>query len=445
MRQVARWRILSRQNFRWSDFMKVIATHIDDSFSRMRSQIEIERNRRGWAIDRYFYRSHLVYETELTNLIFKSWLYAAHISEIPNPGDYALFEVGEESVIIVRGKDGEIRALHNVCRHRGARVCEKETGHANTFVCPYHKWTYNLDGTRRSARHMDMLDGFDVADYPLKTLNITVYMGLIFVNFDATAPDFAGPLSRVADQLGAYDLDTAKVICKRTYKVDANWKFCLENYLECYHCTAAHPHYAKMHTLEDLHCNVKDQLEEMLKRAPKITGVPGIERELYSYYSDAEHFGACVYTSRYGLYDGFLTGSKEGKPVAPLMGNIKGYDGGVGDFQFGPVSFMLNYPDHCVLYRFIPRGLTETDMQIVWYVNGDAKEGEDYNVDDVTWLWHNTTLEDEYIIKRNSEGAISQFFEPGPYHPEYEESLQAFIDWYLATLDRAAEKILTRA
>ena len=121
------------------------------------------------------------------------------------------------------------------------------------------------------------------------------------------------------------------------------------------------------------------------------------------------------------------------------MGHIKGYDGGAGDYQLGPLTFMLNYPDHCVLYRFIPRSLTSTDMEVVWFVNGDAEEGVDYDLDKLIWLWHSTTLEDEYIITRNSEGVNSRFFEPGPYHPEFEETLQKFIDWYLQTMGRAAQ------
>ena len=95
---------------------------------------------------------------------------------------------------------------------------------------------------------------------------------------------------------------------------------------------------------------------------------------------------------------------------------------------------MLNYPDHCILYRFIPRSLTETDMELVWYVNGDAQEGADYDRDNLTWLWHHTSLEDEYIILRNSEGVNSNFFEPGPCHPEHEEILLEFIRWYLTAL-----------
>ena len=110
---------------------------------------------------------------------------------------------------------------------------------------------------------------------------------------------------------------------------------------------------------------------------------------------------------------------------------------GKPNYQMGPVSFMLNYPDHCVLYRFIPRGITRTDMQLVWFVNGDAEAGVDYDTDKVTWLWDYTTKEDEYIILRNSEGVNSRFFEPGPYHPEFEEVSIDFIDWYLEGLKNA--------
>ena len=119
------------------------------------------------------------------------------------------------------------------------------------------------------------------------------------------------------------------------------------------------------------------------------------------------------------------------------MGKMKGYDGGTGDFQFGPLTFMLNYPDHCVLYRFIPRGLTSCDIKLVWFVDANAVPGVDYDVDRLTALWHNTTLEDEFIIKRNSAGANSRFFTPGPYHPEFEETLQKFVRWYLKNLANA--------
>ena len=189
-----------------------------------------------------------------------------------------------------------------------------------------------------------------------------------------------------------------------------------------------------MHTLKDLEEKVAPVVNAMLARSDAVTGVEGMSASYRKIYLDAEGFGACSYTSRYGLFDGYLTGSRDGQPVAPLMGQIKGYDGGAGDYQMGPLTFMLNYPDHCVLYRFLPKTLTTTDVEIVWYVKGDAQAGVEYEVEDLNWLWDHTTQEDEYIILRNSQGVNSRFFEPGPYHPEFEATLQDFVHWYLHTL-----------
>jgi len=420
--------------------MKTIATDVDDTTAKLAARLGEARQHPDRAIDSYFYRSHLVYERELRELVFRSWIYAGHVSELANPGDYLLLEVGEDSLIIVRDDQGEVRALMNVCRHRGARVCEQVSGNRKTFVCPYHGWVYNTDGSLKAAREMNVLAGFEPAEYGLRQARVVVYMGLVFINCDPDATDFLGPLRNLEKPLGAYDLASARIAHKQTYKVDANWKLVLENYLECYHCATSHRSYARMHTLKDPDHKVADVVQAMLDRTEAVTGIEGMGTAYERIYLNAESFGCCIYTSRYGLFDGYLTGSEDGRPVAPLMGQIRDYDGGVGDFQMGPLSFMLNYPDHCVLYRFLPRGLTATDMEVVWFVRGDAREGVDYERDKVTWLWHHTTLEDEYIITRNSEGVNSHFFQPGPYHPEFENTLKSFIHWYLATLASSLER-----
>lgn len=417
--------------------MKIIATDILDNREKMTAMASAQLEKPGFAINPYFYRSHVTYEAELEHIIFKSWLYAGHISQVAKNGDYFLFDVGEDSIIISRDNKGQIGAMHNICRHRGARVCEEPSGNRKAFICPYHGWAYGNDGHLKSAREMDQLEGFKCEDYALKKVRFVVFQGMIFINCDPNAPDFIAPLENISRQLGAYDLENAKVAERKTYRINANWKLVLENYLECYHCSSSHRQYAKLHTLEAPSEKVKPINQAMWARAEELTGVPGIAEEYYGYYNDATAFGACSYTSRYALYEGFKTGSRDGQPVAPLMGNMQGYDGGAGDFQMGPLTFMLNYPDHCVLYRFIPRNLTETDMEVVWYVNGDAVEGVDYEVEKVTWLWHHTSLEDEYIILRNNEGVNSRFFEPGPYHPEYEATLMEFISWYLKALSSA--------
>lgn len=402
----------------------------------LRARLSGEQTKAGqFGLDPYFYRSEFVYAQELKNLVFRSWIYAGHISEVREVGDFFTLEIDQDSIIVIRGNDGEIRALANTCRHRGARVCPEASGTAKHFVCPYHAWTYDLDGSLKSARHMDARDGFDRSDYGLKSLRVCVYMGLIFINGDEHAADLEAPLATIEKPLGAYQLDQAKIAHRETYRIAANWKFCLENYLECYHCGPAHKAYARMHTLQDTYERVEAQVTAMRDRAEEVTGVPGITEEVRTIYGESQGFGACVSHSRYGLYDGYQTGSQDGRPVAPLMGRMQGYDGGAGDFQMGPLSFMLNYPDHCVLYRFLPRGIDDTDLEIVWFVNGDAEEGRDYDVERLTWLWHSTTLEDKFIITQNRNGVLSHFFEPGPLQPEFEDVLREFLEWYVEYLD----------
>ncbi len=418
--------------------MTFIATDIDDSPSKLREKLRGQAMHPGRALDNYFYRSPRVYEHELDALVFRSWVYAAHTSELPDSGDYLLMSIGEDSLIITRDESGKLHALFNICRHRGARVCEQARGNRKSFVCPYHGWVYRTDGSLKAAREMDRLAGFDLESHGLRKARLVVYMGLIFINCDPDAADFLGPLSHLDRPLSAYDLANAKVAHKHTYRVEANWKLVLENYLECYHCATSHRAYARMHTLKDLYHRVESVVEAMLERTEAVTGIPGMGDQYSATYQEAEGFGSCVSTQRYGLYEGYQTGSEDGRPVAPLMGRIKAYDGGAGDYQMGPLSFMLNYPDHCVLYRFLPRSMTATEMELVWFVNGDAVEGVDYELDKLTWLWHHTTLEDEYIIRRNSAGVNSRFFEPGPYHPDYEATLQSFVHWYLETLGTVA-------
>ncbi|MDD9961430.1 MAG: aromatic ring-hydroxylating dioxygenase subunit alpha [Gammaproteobacteria bacterium] len=416
--------------------MARVAIDVDDSTERLAERVAAQRAKPGFALDAYFYQSPRVYHKELDEILYKSWLYAGHVSEVPNPGDYFLYELGEDSIIVVRDQGGAVHALMNICRHRGSRVCEAAQGNRASFVCPYHGWTYNLDGSLKAARAMEVKPEFEPASYGLKTARCVVYEGLIFVNMDPQAANFEAALRTIEPALRPYRLPSAKIAHRQVYAVEANWKLVLENYQECYHCATAHRAYAKLHTIERLEGEVQDITASMLERAERQTGVPGITHAHYQAYGASAGFGTCVYTSRYALYDGYLTGSEGGQPVAPLMGEFKGYDGGAGDFQIGPLAFMLNYPDHCVLYRFTPRSLTSTDMELVWFLRGDAEEGRDYDRGAVTWLWDRTTREDEYIISRNSAGVNSRFFEPGPYHPEFESLCLDFVDWYLDALEQ---------
>ncbi len=405
-----------------------------DSPQRMLQMVEIQQQKSGYAIDSYFYKSPITFDRELDSILFKSWIYAGHESQIPEIGDYIQLKLGNDAIILCRDEAGTVQALFNICRHRGSRVCQQQSGSLKTFVCPYHGWVYNLDGSLRLAREMDALETFNPDDHGLRKPGMIIFHGLIFINCNPETASFAPDLDIIEPAIRGYDLARAKVIESQTYKVNANWKLALENYLECYHCATAHRAYARLHSLKDPREKVKALNTEMLARTEQVTGLKGLTTENYHAYSAASHHGGGVDHSRYALFDGFSTGSRDGQPVAPLMGSFRGYDGGAADFQLGPLCFMLNYPDHCVLYRFIPRKINETDMEVVWFVRADAVEGTDYIKNEVTWLWDKTTREDQYIIMRNSEGVHSRFFEPGPYHPEHEWLCMRFVEWYLDTL-----------
>lgn len=414
--------------------MSAFTPDVEDSQARLQQAVATQLQDPDAGLAQYFYRSLATYRQELENIFFKSWLYAGHVSQLPAAGDYFLYEIAEESLIITRGSDGEIRALINVCRHRGSRVCEERQGHCKTFVCPYHGWVYGTDGSLRAARHMDAMPEFRKEDHGLKQARVAVRFGLIFINFDPDAYDFNQSLQQVDAQLRPYHLETAKIAHRETYSVDANWKIALGNYLECYHCDTAHRAYSKIHTFKEREHVVAPINRAMWERAQRETGVADIEKAVYRMFREAPGFGSCVYTSRYALFDGCKTGSRDGAPVAPLMGDFKGYDGGAGDYQLGPLTYMLNYPDHCVLFRYVPFGIDRTDMEIVWFVHGDACEGVDYDREGLVWLWHVTTLEDKRIMTLNAAGVNSRFFEPGPQHPEFEDTPKRFVDWYLHAL-----------
>jgi Rieske 2Fe-2S family protein len=131
----------------------------------------------GFALHQCFYEDPDIYQEELERIFLKSWLYAGHISQLANKGDYFLYKLDNESVIIIRDHSGNINALLNVCRHRGSRVCLEPCGNKNLLVCPYHAWTYQLDGSLRGATYTP--PDFDKSEYSLKQVNVEIFQGMI--------------------------------------------------------------------------------------------------------------------------------------------------------------------------------------------------------------------------------------------------------------------------
>jgi len=346
------------------------------------------------------------------------------------PGDFFTTELCGESLIIVCGQDREIRALQNVCRHRGSRVCTERAGTARggVFVCPYHAWTYGLDGRLRAARHMP--PDFDRSAYDLKAVHARVIEGLIFVSFAETPPGLEHVEAALAGSARVYGWAQARVAHRETYPVNANWKLALENYMECYHCGPAHAEYSRFH-LYARPAGLNAEADERVRQRARALGVALEEVDYWGL--NARPGQEAADSVRSALADGAVSGSEDGRPLAPLMGQFPDYDGGVTFFDVGLTSSFLAYPDHGLIYRFIPRNVRSTDMEVIWLVRDDAREGVDYDLERLTWLWKVTSTADKRIIELNQQGINSRSYEPGPYTP-MEQHTRRYVEWILAEL-----------
>ena len=381
--------------------------------------------RPGHSLQQDFYQRQNIFDREIDRIFLKAWHYACHVSQIPEAGDFHLFEMAGESVIIVRNEERGISALVNVCRHRGSRICVESSGRQKLFVCPYHGWTYDLDGSLRSAQHTH--EDFEKSEYGLKTAQVRVFHGMVFVNLDPDAVAFDTIAEDLDQSLQPYRLADAKVASIRNYPINANWKLAVENYTECYHCRVAHPEYSRSHSLAKPERRTPELCEASDARSASI----GLSTDYFSHSFEVNRpVGLDTEYQRYPLFEGYETGSKDGKAVAPLLGDLTGYDGAATDVQIGPTTFYLAYCDHVVIYHFSPQTVNSCNCAISWLVTADAEEGKDYDLEDLTWLWDVTTMADKRIIEGNQAGVNSRFYEPGPY-TKMEDLTQRFSEWYL--------------
>lgn len=380
------------------------------------------------ALPQAFYTDEDIYQRDIEEIYLKSWIYAGHVSEIPKTGDWFVFEMAGESIIIARKEDGQVSALLNVCRHRGSKICLEDSGCSRKLVCRYHGWSYDLDGGLHSAAHMP--DDFDKSTISLKKIHTEILEGMIYINFAGQPASFEPVREDLAPCLRPYRVDSARVAHRQSYRIKANWKLSVENYTECYHCAPSHPEYTRGHALAKPGARSGVEMKEIMARA----GVCGLsDAALNCVYLDEPGFGTGYAFERYPMWRGHITGSEDGKAVAPLMGDIKDYDGGTTDFQVGPVTYALAYCDYIVIYRFSPISINESECDITWLINGDAVEGSDYHKDRLTWLWDVTTLADKRIIEYNAEGVHSRYYKPGPYS-KMEEYTWKFMSWYLQAI-----------
>jgi phenylpropionate dioxygenase-like ring-hydroxylating dioxygenase large terminal subunit len=350
-----------------------------------------------------------LFESETARIWYREWLYLAHTSELAQPGSYVVRRLLGEEVLVLRTESGELTAHLNVCRHRGARMVDEPCGRMRRIVCPYHQWTYNLDGRLRAAPSMPHGETVDYEALGLHAVPLQVWNGLVFGSVGEAAPEpLDEAIARFAPALVEYEPESWRPVERRTYPCRANWKVVLENYLECYHCAGSHPEF----------CVTAD---------PRVRSTEEFNRQAF----DPSPFWGMDAPLRRGT----LSASATGEPVSavplgaeePAWGHARAF----GTWCAGSVVYC--YADYAMVHQIDPVSARETRVHLTWFVHEDAPE-RSVDIPSLTHVWHMTTEQDVALIERTQAGLRSRRYTPGPLSVIHEPYIHSSLTTYLARM-----------
>jgi Rieske 2Fe-2S family protein len=386
----------------------------------------LNARRPGFTLPQAFYSDDQVFHLEQEQIFGRRWLFAGYTCQVPLPGDYFTFDLGRDSLLVIRDDRGEVRAHFNTCRHRGSRICTEPEGHAGKLVCPYHQWVYERDGRLAAARWMGL--DFDKGQYSLHSAHVKVLAGLIYVCLADEPPDFE-PARRVIEPfIRPHGLDRAKVCFNQEYTIRANWKLLVENNRECYHCPSGHPEFCQVNFDIGMPGDprVGDEYQRNLQKMQSIWDAQDLPAGPIN-FPDGEWYRC----ARVPLRTGYVTESMDGRPVAPLMGDLKERNlGSLRVINLPHAWFHFN-SDNANGAQLIPVGPELTRARLTWLVHADAVEGVDYDRQRVAEFWKITTEQDFALCENNHAGICSSRYQPGPYSSIAEPGVEQFVTWYL--------------
>ena len=394
----------------------------------------LAQDRPGHTLPRDLYVGQDAFAFDTQVLLKSVWLYACTVAHVKQPGDFYLFDLANNSIIIVRGRDGEVRAFHNSCRHRGARICQEQHGSTARLTCPYHIWTYGLDGRLLAARNMPA--EFEKAAHNLVPVAIENIGGLLFVCLSDTPPPIDRAKTDIAAQIGIYDLEHCRVAMQDELIEEANWKLVMENNRECYHCDNNHP--------ELIACLGTNGFGKGLPEDAGAAGavddtkfveVIGAQREEWKrlgLHHDLIEFpdGWWHRVARLPLANGAVSQTMNGKVASrKLLGPFTEPNASSLSVWTQPNSWHHFCCDHVVTFSLTPISADRTLLRTSWLVREDAEEGLDYDIDELTAVWRATNAQDSWLAHINHRGIGGDGYRPGPYSVE-EKLVESFKDFY---------------
>ena len=345
------------------------------------------------TLPRRYYVAREVFAMEFERIFTQRWLCVGREDRISEPGEYFLQEVGPESIIIVRDRAGALRAYYNVCRHRGTRLCEEHTGRfSESIQCPYHAWTYSLDGRLIGAPSSGDIEGFSKADYPLHRVPVESWEGFLFINLADEPEPFELAYQRLIGRFSRFNLPNLAVARTIEYDVRANWKLLFQNYSECYHCGPVHPPLAKL--------------------TPPTSG----ENDLI----EGPFTGGFMVINQ-----GHQSLTMSGRSCGLMVGDLPEEDlNRVYYYAMFPNMLLSLHPDYVMFHTLWPEAPDRTRILCSWLFHPHTLTKPDWDPEDGIQFWDMTNRQDWHICEQSQLGVQSRAYQPGPYSKRESLSVQ---------------------
>jgi len=352
-----------------------------------------------------FYTDPELFRRELQAVHYDMWLHAGREEQLAAPGSYFVVRFAGVSVIVLRGEDGQVRAFHNTCRHRGTLLCKDDAGQLpGRIQCGYHAWTYGLDGRLLNAPLMEKVVGFREEDHPLGPVATALWDGHVFLNLSEKPLPFSEHLAGLDRKFAAWGMAGLRRGARKVYHLKANWKLVIQNYSECIHCPIAHP--------------------QLNKQSHYLSG-------------DNEPPRATYLGGRMDLRDGVKTLSVDGQTArSPLPGLSAEQQRQVYYYALLP-NFLLNlHPDYMLTFQIWPLAVDRTDVICEWHFHPEEMAKPGFDPKDAVEFWDLTNRQDWELSDLAQEGISTLGYRPGPYSNR--EELLLGLDRFV--LDRLARR-----
>lgn len=338
-----------------------------------------------------------VFSREQSAIFESRWVVAGVAAELAGPSAFMVKQIGKESILVVRDETGTIRAHFNHCRHRGTELCSEASGQLRrTIQCPYHAWTYGLDGKLVGVPDEDQMEDFCRADFGLHSAVCHEWDGLIWVNLNPQPEDFTNFIAPLVGKFTPWNLPQLVKLGERNYDVAANWKLIVQNYSECYHCAVIHPGLVRL-------------------SPPKSGGNDLVEGPFLGGFMDVTEPGGSLTCS----------GRACGAPVGDLTGD---HSQRVYYYVLFPNVLLSLHHDYVMVHTLWPLAPDRTKIECVWLFHESSRDQTQWNPEDGIAFWDQTNREDWDICERTQRGVSSSRYESGPYSNR--EAMAAAFDRY---------------